>query len=179
MRFISDFRKLNAQLKRKPYPIPKISEMLQELEKFTYATALDLNMGYYTIRLDADTQKLCTIVTPFGKYQYLRLPMGVSCSPDVFQDKMSELMQNLIFVKTYLDDILIVSTSSFEDHLHKLELVLQKLSEHGLRCNAEKSTFFADAIEYLGYWVTREGIHPMPNKVKAIKKCYLLQLENN
>ena len=87
VRFISDFRKLNAQLKRKPYPIPKISEMLQELEKFTYATALDLNMGYYTIRLDPDTQKLCTIVTPFGKYQYLQLPMGVLCSPDIFQDK--------------------------------------------------------------------------------------------
>ena len=84
----------------------------------------DLNMGYYTIQLDPDTQKLCTIVTPFGKYQYLQLPMGVSCSPDIFQHKMLELMSTLTFVKTYLDDLLIVSTSTFEDHLYKLERVL-------------------------------------------------------
>jgi hypothetical protein len=66
-------------LKRMPYPIPIIAQMLQELEKFSYATSLDLNMGYYTIKLDPDAQILCTIVTPSGKYQYLRLPMGVSC----------------------------------------------------------------------------------------------------
>jgi hypothetical protein len=73
--FIYDFRKLNEMLKRKPYPIPKIAQMLQELEEFAYATSLDMNMGYNTIKLDSDAQKLCTIVTPFGKYQYLRLPM--------------------------------------------------------------------------------------------------------
>jgi hypothetical protein len=87
VRFILDFRKLNEEQKRKPYPIPKISQMLQELEKFPYATSLDLNMGHYTIRLHPDSQKLCTVVTPFGKYQYLRLPMGTSCSPYIFSRK--------------------------------------------------------------------------------------------
>jgi hypothetical protein len=61
---------MNEMLKRKPYPIPKIAQKLQELEEFAYATYLDLNMRYYTIKLDYDAQKLCTIVTPFGKYQY-------------------------------------------------------------------------------------------------------------
>jgi hypothetical protein len=56
-------------LKRMPYPIPKIAQMLQDLEKIAYATSLDFNMGYYTIKLDSDAQKLCIIVTPFGKYQ--------------------------------------------------------------------------------------------------------------
>jgi hypothetical protein len=92
-------------LKRMPYPIQKIAKILQELEKFAYATSLDLNMGYYTTKLDSDTNKLCTIVTPFG-YKYLRLPMGVSCSPDIFQEKMSDSMQHLNFVRTYLDDLL-------------------------------------------------------------------------
>jgi hypothetical protein len=53
-------------LKRMPYPIPKNAQMLQELEELAYETSLDLNMGYYTIKLDSDAQKLCTIVTPFG-----------------------------------------------------------------------------------------------------------------
>jgi hypothetical protein len=92
-----------------PYPIPKIAQMLQELEKFAYATSLDLNMGYYTITLDSDAQKVRTIVTPFGRYQYLRLPMGVSCSPDSFQENISDLMQNLNFVRKYLDDLLVIS----------------------------------------------------------------------
>jgi hypothetical protein len=64
---ISDFRELNKHLVRKPYPIPKISIILQELEGFTYATALDLNMGYYTIRLDPMASKMCTIIFPWRK----------------------------------------------------------------------------------------------------------------
>ena len=71
VRFISDFREVNKGLVRKPFPIPKISKVLQELEGFTFATALDLNMGYYTIRLDSDASKICTIIFPWGKYSYL------------------------------------------------------------------------------------------------------------
>ena len=59
-----------------PYPIPKIATMLQDMEGFTFATSLDLNMGYYTIRLDPDAQKICTIVLLWGKYSYMCLPMG-------------------------------------------------------------------------------------------------------
>jgi hypothetical protein len=67
VRTITDFRELNKQNIRRPYPIPKISTTLQELEGFTYATALDLNMGYYTIRLDPRAVKMFTIChKPFG-----------------------------------------------------------------------------------------------------------------
>jgi hypothetical protein len=143
--------------------------MLQELEKFVYATSLYLNMGYYTIRLLPDSQKLCTIVTPFGKYQYLRLSMGISCSPDIFQEKMSDLMQHLDLVRTYLDDLLVISSGTLDDHLEKMEVVFKLLSDKGLRVNAEKSTFCSDEIEYLGYWISKSGIQPIPRKVEAIK----------
>ena len=66
VRFISDFREVNKCLVRSPFPIPKIQTILQELEGFKYATALDLNMGYYTIRLDGDSQKICTTILPWG-----------------------------------------------------------------------------------------------------------------
>ncbi len=62
---ISDFRELNKRIVRKPYPIPKISMILQELEGFTYATAFDLNMGYYTIKLDPTASEMCTIIFPW------------------------------------------------------------------------------------------------------------------
>ena len=90
VRFLTDFRELNKRLVRKPFPLPKISTVLQELEGFTFATSLDLNMGYYTIRLDPDASRICTIIFPWGKYSYKRLPMGVAVagSPDIFQSKM-------------------------------------------------------------------------------------------
>jgi hypothetical protein len=103
VRYLSDFWELNMRLVRKSFSIPKISTVLQEIEGFSYATALDLNMGYYTIRLDPDASKICTIIFPWGKYSYKRLPMGIAGSPNIFQEKMLELMETLEYVRTYLD----------------------------------------------------------------------------
>ena len=168
VRFISDFREVNKRIVRTPYPIPKISTVLQEMEGFTYATALDLNMGYYTIRLDPDSQKICTIILPWGKYSYLRLPMGISGSPDFFQEKMTGLMQSLDYIRCYIDDLLIISKDSYADHLSKLRVVLRRLLTAGLRVNAAKSFFALPEIEYLGYILTRDGIKPQPEKCTAI-----------
>ena len=88
-------RQVNKRIVRKPYPLPKINYMIQKLEGFQYATALDLNMGYYTLRLDPKSSEICTIILPWCKYRYKRLPMGMSTSPDIFQEKMSELFEDL------------------------------------------------------------------------------------
>lgn len=168
VRFVSDFRKLNKQIHRKPYPIPKISDTLQRLEGFTYASALDLNMGYYTIRLDPAAQEMCTIITPFGRYAYQRLPMGVCVSADIFQEEMMNIMAGLDFVRTYIDDLLLISKGNADDHIDKLELVFQRLAEAGLKVNMDKSELFQTEIEYLGFQLTREGIFPIAKKVEAI-----------
>jgi hypothetical protein len=112
--------------------------VLQETEGFSYATALDLTMDSYTIRLDLDASKICTIIFPWGKYSCRKLPMGISGSPDIFQGKMSELMESLEFVRAYLDNLLCISNLSLEDHLDKLELVLWQLCDTGLKANAAK-----------------------------------------
>jgi hypothetical protein len=125
-------------------------------------------MGYYTIRLDPDASKICTIIFPWGKYSYKRLPMGIAGSPDIFQEKMLELMETLENVRAYLDDLLCISKLSLEDHLEKLEEALRRICNAGLNVNAAKSTFCALEIEYLGYVLTREGIKPQSNKVQAI-----------
>ncbi len=142
--------------------------VVQEIKGFSYATALDLNMGYYTIRLDPDASKIFTIIFPWEKYSCKRLPMGIAGSPDIFQGKMSELMESLEYVRAYLDDLLCISKLSLEDHLEKLEEVLRQLRDAGLKVNAAKSTFCALEIKYLGYVLTRDGIKPQSNKVQAI-----------
>ena len=169
VRFISDFRELNKRICRKPFPIPKIQDLLLKLEGFKYASSLDLNMGYYHIELCPESKRLCTIVLPWGKYEYQKLPMGLCNSPDIFQEKMNELFAGFEYVRTYIDDLLIISNNSYDDHLSKLDTVLNKLQKSGFKVNAEKSFFCQSELEYLGFKITREGIMPLPDKVQAIK----------
>ena len=120
-------------------------------------------MGYYTIRLDPNAQKVCTVIPPWGKYSYLRLPMGMSGSPDIFQEKMSDLMRTLDYVRTYIDDLLIITPGTYDNHLTKLQVVLGRLQKAGLRINATKSNFCQHEIE-LGC-------------INA-KACFLLSIEH-
>lgn len=168
VRFISDFRKLNKRIKRYPFPLPKIQDLLLTLGGFQWATTLDLNMGYYHIELDLQRKKYCTIVLPWGKYEYQKLPMGLCNSPDIFQEKMSQLFQDLEYIREYIDDLLITTNDSFLDHLQKLDKVFTRLTDAGLKINAKKSIFGAHQVEYLGYLITRQGIQPQPNKICAI-----------
>ena len=168
LRSIADLRELNKRIRRKPFPIPKIQEMLHKLKGFKYASSLDLNMGYYHIKLTPKASSYCTVVLPWGKYEYLRLPMGLCNSPDIFQEKMSELMIGLEFARAYIDDLLVISTGTFETHLDHLEQVLSRLSEAGLKVNAVKSFFGRTELEYLGYWITQDGVKPLSRKVEAI-----------
>ena len=124
VRFITDYRELNKHIRRKPWPMPHIMDMIQDIGSFTYVTALDLSMGYYHFRLDDKSSEMSTFVLPFGIYKYRRLPMGLNISPDIFQEKMSRLFADLPFVKIYLDDVLIFSDGTLEDHLKKVEEVL-------------------------------------------------------
>ena len=64
VRFVTDFRKLNSMIKRKPYPLPKIQDLLKKMVGFQYATAIDISMGYWHIELDPTAQNICTIVLP-------------------------------------------------------------------------------------------------------------------
>jgi Reverse transcriptase (RNA-dependent DNA polymerase) len=126
VQILTDFRKLNEAIVCKPFPLPKISELLQKLQGFTFAMAIDLSMGYYHIPLDDVSQKLCTTILPsWGKYCYLHLPMGIKNSPDIFQSIMHDILGDLEYSSAYIDDILITSSGHFNDHLDKVPTVLK------------------------------------------------------
>ncbi len=151
VRTITNFRELNKRIVRRPYPIPKISTTLQELEGITYAKALDLNMGYYTIRLNPRAVEMFTITFSWGKYSYLRLPMGFAGSADIFQAEMMNLVEALEYVRAYIDNLLVITKGTLEDHLDKLREVLRRLCKAGLKVNAAKSFFLypRDRIPWL------------------------------
>ena len=79
---------------------------------------------------------------PFGKYEYQRLPMGLSNSPDIFQEKMSELMTDLEFVRVYIDDLLCLTAGTLQEHLENLDLVLSRLKRAGLKVNGVCLLYF-------------------------------------
>jgi hypothetical protein len=126
-------------------------------------------MGYYHISLDLEAQKLCTTILTWGKYQYKRLPV-VKTSPDIFQRIMYELLGDIPNIQVYLDDIIITSNGTFEEHSANMEQVLDILPKANFRANLRKCYFGEAKIDYLGYEITRDGIKPQPIKVEAILK---------
>ena len=170
IRFINDLWELNKHIKCMLYPLPKMQEMLLKLEGFQYAMALDLNMGYYHIRLDLASKKLCMLVFPWGKYEMQCLPMGLSTSSDIFQEKMSKLFSDLETVQAYIDDLLVITKGFYDNHLEEVDKVLSQLKKAGLKVNARKLFFAQPKLEYLGYWIIQDGIQPQPKKIEGIIK---------
>ena len=94
--------------------------------------------------------------------------MGVSAASDIFQEKMYSLMEGLEYIQCYLDDLLILSNRSFDDHMDKVDNVMSRLNQAGLKVRAKKCNFAMTELEYLGFVISREGIKPMAKKVQAM-----------
>jgi hypothetical protein len=120
-------RESNKRIKRQPHPIPKIQNLLPKLEGFKHGTALDLKMGHCHIKLSDASKELCTITTKWGKHECQRPPMGSCNGPDIFQEKMNDLLNGLDTVRVCIDDILHITKGSWEDHLEGLEEVFRRL----------------------------------------------------
>ena len=127
VRIVSDFRQLNTKTRRKPYPLPRIRDLLESIGKLTFATALDLSMGYYHFKLGKKSRDYCTIILPWGKYAYTSLPMGWTGSSDEFQCKVGGLFADLEHVLVYIDDILCISNGTYDEHIQEVEEVLTRL----------------------------------------------------
>ena len=157
-----------SQLHR--YPIPKIEDIFATLEGGKTFTKLDLSQAYQQLKLDAESQKYLVINTHKGLFRYTRLPFGISSAPGIFQKAMETLLQRIPHVTVYIDDILITGENDV-DHLQTLETVLERLAKAGLRAKKKKCKFMVPSVEYLGYVIDAQGLHPHPDKVLAIRQA--------
>jgi hypothetical protein len=124
-------------------------------------------MQYYIFELYEESQDLCTIIKPFGKYKYLRLPMGLKCSPDIAQAAMKNVLSDIKDADVFIDDVGAFS-NNWDHHVKLIATILQRLHENGFIINPLKCEWVIKETDWLGYWLTSQGLKSWKKKIDAI-----------
>lgn len=168
-RMVIDFRKLNDLTVADNYPLPNITEILDQLGKAKYFSTLDLTSGFHQIPMEeVDTEKTA-FSTPYGHFEYTRMPFGLKNAPACFQRLMNTVLAGLQGIKcfVYLDDI-VVYGQNLEEHNNKLIEVLEQLRKANLKLQPDKCEFLRKEVNYLGHVITDKGVKPDPKKIQSI-----------
>ena len=163
-----DYRRLNLVTKRDMYPPPHMKDLsAQQAGKMVFSK-LDLRKGYYQVPVAQQDIPKTAVITPFGLYEFLRMPFRPRNAGQSFQPFMDEVLEGLYCIFIYLEDILVASNTKEEHKIH-LEEVLKRLQQHGLVLHLEKCVFFASSVKFLGQQVSMQGLRPLVTCVAAIK----------
>ncbi|XP_026556264.1 uncharacterized protein K02A2.6-like, partial [Pseudonaja textilis] len=161
---------LNHALQQNAYPVPVVQHLLHSLGGGKIFAKLDLAQAYQQLPVDPETAEAQTIVTHRGAFKCNRLQFGVSVAPGIFQSLMERLLQGIKGVVPYFDDVLIAAPT--KNQLEKrLRTVLQRFKNAGLKVKKEKCQLCTERVEFLGYLLDKQGIHPTEKKLAAIKNA--------
>ena len=168
IRLCIDYRKLNSVTQPDPYQIPRVDDMLDKVAEAVWLTKLDMNKGYYQVPMSKDSVDKTAFCTPWGKFAFRRMPFGLRNAPTTFQRCMDNTLVNLPHANSYVDDIL-VHSSSWGEHLIHIQEVLEQLRKVGFTAKPSKCVWGARALTYLGHEVGGGVVRVPELRVKAIK----------
>ena len=160
---------MNAVTRQDAYPLSRINATLDSLAGSAYFTTLDLASGYWQVELDNVAKEKSAFSTPSGHFEFNVMPFGLTNGPATFQRLMECVLAGLTPSEclVYLDDIIVFSTS-FAEHLSRLQAVFRCLQHASLKLKPNKCYFARKEVRYLGHIVTAEGVKPNPAKTEAV-----------
>ncbi|MBW0529620.1 hypothetical protein O181_069335 [Austropuccinia psidii MF-1] len=169
-RMVGDFRALNTYTIPDRYPIPRIHETLTQFSQAKFITAMDALKGFHQNVLTDNAKRLLRIIVHCGIFEYLRMPFGIKNAPSHYQRMMNtifpeELSEGWLII--YIDDI-IVCSETWENHLTRLERVLQKIVQVNMKISLKKCHFAYSELKALGHVVSGLSLGIDKNKVAEV-----------
>jgi hypothetical protein len=171
LRMCIDFRNLNAKTIKDSYALPRIEDVFDCLQGAMYFSTLDMKSGYHQIEIEEEhKERTAFTVGALGFYHFRKMPFGLTNAPATFQRNSEEMLGdlNMKICVIYLDDLIIFS-KTFEEHLHNINTIFDRLREFGLKLAPEKCEFFREKIAFLGHIVSSKGIETDPSKIDKIR----------
>jgi len=169
-RMVIDYRALNEKTIGDAYPLPNITEILDQLGSAKYFSVFDLASGFHQIPMHESDAPKTAFSTPYGHYQFKRMPFGLKNAPATFQRLMDQVLSGLqgteLFV--YLDDIVLYA-SSLREHEIKFKKLAERLRKANLRLQPDKCEFLRKEVTYLGHVIGENGVRPDPKKIEAVE----------
>ncbi len=168
-RFCGDYKPLDAQTRRDSFPMPLVEDVIDQLGDSAWFTMLDLQSGFWQIRMAPEDVKKTALITKTGLYDWTVMPFGLKNATSTFTRIMSEVFRELgsKFLKVFVDD-LNVHSCSWDEHLQHLRMVLCTLRGVNLKLNPNKCSFAAKSITFLGHVVSGDGTTFDPGKIEAV-----------
>lgn len=169
LRICVDFTKLNIYVKRPTHPFKAPWDAVSNIDrKANYFSTLDATNGYWQLELDKESQSLTTFLTPWGRFKFLRAPMGLVSSGDEYCRRGDSALSGIGNIQKVVDDILAYD-ETFEQHFTRIVQILDRCRAEGITLNENKFIFAKPEVSFVGYKITSQGIKADPKKVDAIK----------
>ena len=168
LRICLDPKDLNKAIRRCHHRTPTLEEMTHQLAGSKWFSKLDAKNGYWSVKLDEDSQKLTTFNSPFGRFCFVRMPFGLAMSQDVFQQKMDQIIEQCPGTLGIADDVAVYGRTE-EEHDKDIHNLMKVTRDKGLMFNSEKCSIKQKKIQFFGMEYDEEGVHPDPGKVQDVQ----------
>ncbi|GJX46481.1 putative reverse transcriptase domain-containing protein [Tanacetum coccineum] len=169
-RMCIDYRELNKLTIKNRYPLPRIDDLLDQLQGSSVYSKIDLRSGYHQLSIKEEDILITAFRTRYGHFEFHVMPFGLTNVLAVFMDLMNRVCKPYLdkFVIVFIDDILVYSKDE-EEHVKHLKIILELLKKERLYAKFSKCDFLLDSVQFLGHVIDRSGVHVDPTKIESIK----------